>query len=270
MPSFTIVETENYDLLQSEADKLLSETNRQIVSFYYTLKEVALTGNEKAILMRNHVRNKSEDGERSLASKYLHCEKIFNNAFTNAEFTKLIKTLKTLLKLARGYTRRFNDEIAIDGSGIIPIHVKTEEEAALPTSSIGFSYSPDGFEALYDFEQKSFPVNLLPKNLTPEDIAQAETDAKSTIQRSYDMVSNGPSYARYDMKSYDILCLVKRQDKIRRILNKPVSSIEDQNNLSQEFHYNNDLIQWMKTYEPYETYDNGNNSYSSDDSHEYD
>ena len=267
MPSFQFVQTDNYEPLQSEADDLFLEISGQISSFYTTLKEVVLTGNEKAILLHGLIRNKSADG-RSFASKFKYCDKIFKNASTISEFTKLIKQLKNVLKMARDYTRCFNQEIAIEGSGIIPIAVKTEEEAALPVLP-QFRYSPDGFEALDKFQELSLPVNLLPKNLTPEDIAEAETDAKTTIQKSYDMVSDGPSYARYDMKSYDILCLVKRQDKIRRLLNKPVDSIEDHNNLSQEFHYNNEVIHWMVNYEPpYEAHADDYNGYSSDDSHE--
>lgn len=266
MPSFKFVETEDYEHLQSEADDLFLEISKQISSFYITLKEVVLTGNEKAILLHGLIRNKSEDGSMSFASKLKYCDRTFWNASSISEFTQLIKQLKNVLKMARKYARRFNEEIAIEGSNIIQVAVKTEEEAALPVLH-QFRYSPDGFEALDKFQEFSFPVNLLPKNLTPEDIAKAETSAKTTIQESYKMVSDGPSYARYDMKSYDILCLVKRQDKIRRLLNKPVDSIEDHNNLSQEFHYNNEVIHWMVNYEPpFEAGVDDYTGYSSDDS----
>jgi len=271
MPSFTIVETENYEPLQSEAEDILSESCQQIMTFYPILKDLALKGIEKAILLREHVRNQSEDGDKSIMFKHMYYGKILQNACTIEEFTKLIKKLKKLPKLAREYTRRFNKEIAIDGSDVSPIPVKTEEEASLPVASIGFSFAPDGFDALYNFEQKPMPINLLPNDLTPEDIAEAETEATTSIQRSFDMVSDGPDYARSDMKSYDLLCRVNRQEKIRRLLNKPLISVEDQINLSKEFHYNNDMIQWTKSYEPpynesYHSYDDG---YSSNDSNDF-
>jgi hypothetical protein len=268
MPSFTAVKLDDYELLEAKAKKLLNESSSEIFKSYDILKELALKGNEKAILLREHVRNKADDGSRGLMSKNSIYGYAIQKASTITEFNKLLIKMKNLPKLARDYTRRFNMEIAFDGSGIIPIPVKTEEEIA-STSRVGFGivFTEDGFDALHNFNLLALPKNLLTNDLTVDDLTQADTDAKATITSGFNMIAGAPSYAFSDMRSYDILCMVNRQIKLRRVLNKPITSEEDQKNLSREFHYNNKIIEVLQSYNPYNVCDSNvydEDGYSSD------
>jgi hypothetical protein len=56
--------------------------------------------------------------------------------------------------------------------------------------------------------------------------------------------------------------MVNRQIKLRRVLNKPIISEEDQKNLSREFHYNNKIIEVLQSYNPYNVCDS--NAYDKD------
>jgi hypothetical protein len=264
MPSFTFVKLENYESLEDEARKLLDECSTEIFKSYDILKDLASKGNEKAILLREHVRNKADDGSRSLMAKQYICSSFLQKASTIAEFNKLLIKLKKLPKLARDYTRRFNTEIAVEGSGVTPIPVKSEEEIAATSRVVGVSWVDDGYDALQNFRSLSAPKNLLPNDLTAEDLSEADAEAKSKLTSGFQMIVGAPSYAYSDMRSYDILCVVNRQGKLHRALNKPITSEEDQQNLSREFHYNNQMIEVLQFYNPYEGNEDNEHDHHTD------
>jgi len=255
MPSFKLIELPNYETLETKANDLIKETLTYIFSFYETLKEKALAGNEKAVLLREHVRNTSEDRGKSIMRKIHDYQKIIDNASSIDEFIELNAKLEELPKLARAYIRRFNSEIAIESSGISPISVKSEEEIATPprrgrtrTEDIVISYYPSGSDALYKFRKSSRPVYLRQNDLTAEDNEEAINAAQEIFKRIDKFMNSRqsnaapPSYVADDLLSADLYDIVHRQDKIRRALNNKTMLEDDQINLSKEFHYNNVMI----------------------------
>jgi hypothetical protein len=186
-------------------------------------------------------------------------QKIIKNLSSIDKFIDLNVELEKLPKLARAYIRRFNSEIAIEGSGIAPIPVKSEEEIATPprrgrtrTEDIVISYYPSGYEALDKFRKSSRPVHLRPNDLTTEDNEEAMNAVKKIFE-GIDKFMNSrqsnaapPSYVADDLLSADLYDIVRRQDKVRRALINDSLSEEDQVNLSREFHYNNVIISRLR------------------------
>jgi len=255
MPSFKLIELPNYDSLESKSNELVEKTLTYIFSFYETLKEQALAGNETAILLREHVRNTSEDGDKSIMRKIHDYQKIIKNLSSIDKFIDLNVELEKLPKLARAYIRRFNSEIAIEGSGIAPIPVKSEEEIATPprrgrtrNEDIVISYYPSGYEALDKFRKSSRPIHLRPNDLTAEDNEEAMNAVKKIFEGIDKFMNSNqaPSYVASDLLSADLYDIVRRQDKVRRALINDSMSEEDQVNLSREFHYNKVMISRLR------------------------
>ena len=136
-----MAQLEDYQQYEDCANNILNNSYKQVMTFYPQLKELALAGNEKAIIFRDDIRNKP----KSLMRMQLYISKKIEIANTIDEFLKIIKLLKSVSKQTCDYTIRFNDEIAIDGSGIEKINFE----------NISSIYVEDGYDALHKFEKKS-------------------------------------------------------------------------------------------------------------------
>jgi hypothetical protein len=238
LPLFNFIE------LEEHAIDLMNEAITQYNTFYAILKDLASKGNQKAIDFRLELRGESNQ-ESFLWILTYYSKKLKALSMTSEEeFTKVINNMKKLCVMARAYTRRFNDEFAIEGSNIEKIVVPTEEIAKSKSRGTTF-YSPDGFDAYNNFCHRPIGKNLLPYNLSKNQEIEAIAMAKKSIKNSISCVEDGPEYAKYDMISYDVYSIVLRQEMIRRALNKDTYSPEEIVNLSTEYHYNEIMISVM-------------------------
>jgi len=240
----TTVQLEDITHIESVAFEEYSKSIDQIMQFYEILKAEALTGNENAILLRTHIRDTPKNGSISIMQVHASIVRVLKreDITTIAEYEKLIEKIKRCQDNGQHYTRRFNKEIATESSGIAKIHISSGP------STPEVKFAPCGFDALGYFKSKPLAKNLQSIDLTDKEIMCADQKAQETFRNSMSMVADGPAYARRDMISYDILCLVQRQELIRRALNKDTYSSEDVLNLSREFHYNNIMIDVINRY----------------------
>ena len=240
----TTVQLEDFTSIEQTAHEEYSKSIDQIMQFYEILKAEALSGNEKAILLRTHIRDAPKNGSVSIMQVHASIVKVLKreDITTIAEYEKLIEKIKRCQENGRHYTQRFNNEIATETSGIAKIHISSR------SSTPEIRFAPCGFDALGYFKSKPLAKNLQLIDLTDKEITDAKRVAKKTFKNSMSMVADAPAYARRDMLSYDILCLVQRQELIRRALNKDTYSSEDVLNLSREFHYNNKMIDELSQY----------------------
>jgi hypothetical protein len=242
--SVTSISLFDFHPLDEQITHLVKNTIDECDKFYDILKDLAVNKkNQSAINIKNEINDniptslcyKIKFAVRKLKSKTMNTEE---------EYKEIIDMITGLPQIARGYIRRFNDEIALEGSGINKIFIKTEEELAKPqrrsTLDMPLYFEPNGFNEYEKFSECTPGKNLKPYNLTIEHEIKAIKYANEIIKNN--TIEDAPEYATYDMISASVNSIVKRQEQLRRALNKDNYSPDEIDNMSQEFHFNEIII----------------------------
>jgi len=224
--------------------QILENTQHECDKFYYIIKDLGINQkNQTAVNIRNDI-NANIPTSLCYKLKYAFRKLKSQTMNTEEEYKEIIDMITDLPKIARGYIRRFNDEIAVEGSGINKIFIKTEEELAKhqrrSTLDVPLNFYPNGFEEYHIFSERPQGKNLLPYNLSDEDINSAFDYVRKIIENS--KIEDAPEYATYDMISATVYEIVQRQEQLRRALNKDIYSLEEIKKMSEEYHYNEILI----------------------------
>jgi len=228
--------------------QILENTENECNKFYYIIKDLGINQkNQTAINIRNEI-NANIPTSLCYKLKYAFRKLKSQTMNTEEEYKEIMDMVTDLPQIARGYIRRFNDEIAVEGSGINKIFIKTEEELAKPqrrsTLDVPLNFHPDGFDEYKIFSERPQGKNLLPYNLSDEDINSAFDYVREIIE--YCTIEDAPKYATYDMISVSVYNIVQRQEQLRRALNKDIYSSEEVKKMSEEYHYNEILISELK------------------------
>lgn len=243
MPSFSSVPIEDYQPLYVKAANLLAKIHYPIKKFYPSLKKIALSGNESAILFRAEIRGNDEYTTPTAIMEKIHSfTKIINKLYTVKEFTDFITELTPLVQVAADYLNRFNTEFAVEGSRIKKV-VYFHKELSLD----------DNYESLiYKYDSMKKPEKYVSFNLSDEDRQEAIQKGKDIGKRNVDMIWNpkhgspGPSFAIYDLINYDIVGYINYAFKIEHALNYGSFTPQDIENLSKELDYNHIIINTLR------------------------
>jgi hypothetical protein len=235
MSIFTSVELDDYTLLEEESINYLTDTHQEIMKFYPILKKQVYLGNPDAIKFHNDIRGESEYQIPVTIWQKIHYYNIKLNSeslSTIDEFNEILKDLRELPKLAKSYTNRFNNEIAIKGSQINKI---------LITENL-IKKTKNGFDAYYNFYQKHRPKNIKLYIFSEKEIEIINKDASLINEHIISYDPTGNAYIKSEIVSSILLTVVERQEMIRRALNKDIYSVDQIENLNKEFYYNEHLI----------------------------
>jgi hypothetical protein len=242
--SVTSLSLFDFDPLDKQILQILKNTQNECDKFYYILKDLEINQkNQTAITIRQDI-NANIPTSLCYKMKYALRKIKSKTMNTEEEYKEIIDMITDLPQIARGYIRRFNDEIAVEGSGINKIFIKTEEELAKPqrrsTLDIPLYFYPNGFDEYQIFSERPMGKNLLPYNLSDAQKNSAIKNAKKIIENN--KIEDAPKYATDDMISATVYDIVQRQEQLRRALNKDIYSSEEVEKMSEEFHYNEILI----------------------------
>jgi predicted transcriptional regulator len=234
----------DFNPLDEQITQIIQKTSKECDKFYDILKDLAVNKkNEIAINIRNEINDKIPT---SLCSRTKFAIRKLRSMTMNTEeeYKEIIDMITDLPQIARGYIRRFNDEIALEGSGIKKIFIKTEEELAKPprrsTLDMPLCFEPDGFREYQKFSERTPGKNLKSCKFSKEQLDNIIKHADEIKKHS--IIEDAPEYATYDMISSSVYSIVKRQEQLRRALNKDNYSFEEIEKMSEEFCYNEILI----------------------------
>lgn len=235
---FPVVDLYNYHDQEIQAMTLLAKTHRVIKAFYPQLKALAISGNDQAIKLRGEIRG---DNHYDIPLTIMQRRGFYHDLLksqtlnTKAEFDYIIEKLSCLLVDTNYFASRYNTDI----EGVVPINFSFVNSIQL--------YENDS-QIFSDFCQMAPPKNILPFNLSDEEVRIATDSANSDAAEKVSMVWNGPVYAKADMLDYLLMGIVKSQLIVHRALNKDGYSEDDIINLSKEYHYNNIRINCINNY----------------------